>query len=389
MNIALLGPAFRSDQKEANVITLTSLARFFQSRGHRAIIISNREGSLPVHEALDGGVHIYRPHRWLDIPIGQGINPLLVVNQILSPAMAVRTVQRQARLRFDILHGFSAAPILAWREIIGHHLAPQAKLVHTIKSQSQYAVGSYRWSKALNRVDRVLVQNMVTKDHLMRGGVRPEKVQLMRSHINTEKFVTHPDKASLKKRYGYDRGPVIVYYGHLLAVKGVDRLVSIFALVRSKYPTARLLVGWSGLGSRSDFDTLVGKQGLSDAVDIITDEIPIVDLVNLADVAVFPYPHLRSTEANPSCILECIACRVPVVTSRLPELRELLQESRQVLMADSGNVQEYADQVVRLLADQSLRQSITDAAHGILGDYRLDTIGDAHLELYRNLMNRS
>ncbi len=321
------------------------------------------------------------------MPVGRGLNPLLAVNQVLAHAAGVRTIQRRLGFKFDILHGTSSAPILALREILGKWMHQQAATVHTIKSHSQYVGGSYRSARILNGVDRVIAQNNETKTKLIRHGCRPEKIQLIRSHIDTRKFRHLNDRAGLQQKLGLAGKQVVLYYGHLLPVKGVETWLDAFALAYQKNSNLYGVIGWSGLGDRAPYDQQISRLGLSGAVDIRRDGYDIVELVNAADLAVFPYPSLIATEANPSCILECLASQTPVITSRLPELTELFTDQQHLLFSEPKNPNDVAEKILQLLGDVQLQSNLRQAAYGILNQFSLERVGAQHLDLYQELLH--
>lgn len=70
---------------------------------------------------------------------------------------------------------------------------------------------------------------------------------------------------------------------------------------------------------------LVEQLNIKPMVEFILENIKIEDYVNFADVVVLPYRNFLGTEGNPSCLLEAMACKTPVVTTNLPELKEIIE----------------------------------------------------------------
>jgi glycosyltransferase involved in cell wall biosynthesis len=82
----------------------------------------------------------------------------------------------------------------------------------------------------------------------------------------------------------------------------------------------------------------------------------IADLYRLADVAV----SVPSSDGTPISVLEALACGLPVVLSDVPSLREWVQHGREGLFAPAGDVQAISANVVRLLTDDALRQTLSE-----------------------------
>src|SRR3989344_3274696 len=103
---------------------------------------------------------------------------------------------------FDIIHNFSASPLFALKTILAKRYQKNAKTVHTLKSYSRSALGSLYFSRILNLVDAVTVPTQVMAEKLMDYGVKKERIHVIRSHIDTTKFIPL-NKKHLKKKYGY------------------------------------------------------------------------------------------------------------------------------------------------------------------------------------------
>jgi trehalose synthase len=76
----------------------------------------------------------------------------------------------------------------------------------------------------------------------------------------------------------------------------------------------------------------------------------------------------------------------PVVASQVGGIQDQISDGRDgLLVADPYDLQEYAAQLVRVLADAELAERLGSAAHArVLNDY----LGDRHLEQYAELFSR-
>ena len=59
-------------------------------------------------------------------------------------------------------------------------------------------------------------------------------------------------------------------------------------------------------------------------------KVKIEDYVALSDIVLLPYKTLEGTEANPSCVLESMAVKTVVVTSKLPELTAIAKDNKKL-----------------------------------------------------------
>ncbi len=361
MNIAFLSTAFLRGMKESTGITLITLARTLIDRGHSVAIITERREGYPPEEHVRG-VPIYR----------------LFPGRVLAHVRAVRALQRRGGITFDVIHGFSAAPALALRTFLVRVLAaPQAATVHTLKSYSRSSRG-FAW--LLRLVDRVTVPTDVMRQRLCAGGAPPGKTLLLRSFIDLARFAPrgrHP----LRKRYGFTGKKVLLYYGSLFEKKGVMHLLCAFPAVLRAHPSSYLVIA-PRHAVPDDYRAVLEDPALKPHVKLITMEIAVEEYVSAADVVVLPYIDLIGTEGNPSCLLESVACRTPVVTTRQPELLEIFDE-RELFYAEPADDASLAEAIVSVLREPAEAKRRAERAFKKIGQFDVRKVAAQFLRLYQ------
>ena len=124
----------------------------------------------------------------------------------------------------------------------------------------------------------------------------------------------------------------VLYLGTLNLVRRLDTLVEALAIVRRRFPVAKLIFVGDGdvPEDRHSLEQAIEKHGLGDAVEITgwlpTDEAH--DRVCRAAVCVspfYPIPILRST--SPTKLIEYMALQRPVVANEHPEQSAIIAES--------------------------------------------------------------
>ncbi|MEK6940140.1 MAG: glycosyltransferase family 4 protein [Nanoarchaeota archaeon] len=284
---------------------------------------------------------------------------------------------KAVRNNFTIVHNFSASPLFALKTILAKRYHKNAKTVHTLKSYSRSILGSLYFSRLLNFVDMVTVPTQVMAEKLLRCGVKKEKMKVIRSHIDTEKFVPL-DKEKLKVKYGYAGKKVVLYYGSTYFKKGLQNLVKASPAIE-----ANIIIAPRDYPDQHFFESIKNKPNIK----VITDDINVVEYVNLADVVVLPYLNLTATEGNPSSLLEAMACKTALVTTDLPELREIVEPEREVLMATPGDVDSLTLQIKRVLKDASLRKKLAENAYLKVKQFDTKIITKQFVDLYQELVS--
>jgi glycosyltransferase involved in cell wall biosynthesis len=144
----------------------------------------------------------------------------------------------------------------------------------------------------------------------------------------------------------------ILYIGRLVPFKGQSVLIEAIAALRSQAIDARLTLIGEG-PSRDALEGRVRELGLGDAVDFTgavgQDEIRS----HYANADVFCLPSFA--EGVPVVLMEAMAMRVPVVTTRIMGISELVDDGIDGLLVRPGRLDQLVEALTRLAGDPGLR----------------------------------
>ena len=338
MNILLLSNNFLHNGKEATEITINSLAAELEQKGHTVHLIPEKS--------------------------------------ILKTIQKARRIKKEKNIQFDVIHGFSAAPLLASKVILTKlFVSRKAKTVQTLKSYSKHFLGSLHFSFMLNFVDTVTVSIAAFQQK-----INKRNVQVVRSHINTQKFIPL-NQEELKKKYNFSDKKIIFYYGSFYRTKGVPELLQASQKIVQEDPDTIVLL-CPRHSVDQDIQGLVNSLNIQNQVSFVTENVNIVEYLNLADVAVLPYISMIGTEGNPSCLIEAAACKIPIVTSNFSELREMFTPEREVLMAEPGNIPELEAKIRQILQHPDQAKKRAKQAFKKVKQFDLQKIVPEFLNIY-------
>lgn len=190
--------------------------------------------------------------------------------------------------------------------------------------------------------------------YVRRLGVAPERVEVINTPINLERFSTPPEPqkvAALRARLAIPlNSPVILWAGRPAArtQKNLALLLEAFAIVRTKHPGAILLL--AGDTYQADYlPAAIQQRGLQASV-LTPGSVPHAELplyYALCDVFA-----LSSTyEGMPKVVAEAAASGKPVVSTRIPGLEDAVLHGKSGLLCEAGNAQEMAGHLDSLLSD--------------------------------------
>jgi glycosyltransferase involved in cell wall biosynthesis len=158
--------------------------------------------------------------------------------------------------------------------------------------------------------------------------------------------------------------------------KGVDVVIQSLQLIRAQFPKATLDVVGDG-GALLDLKRLTASLGLEDCVRFHgkLDHDKVMSLLQQSDL--FCYP--TGSEGFPKAVLEALACGVPVVTTRVSVLPQLVGDRCGALI-DETSPKAVAEAVKDCVRDPQAYQTMSGRAKETAYQYSLerwrDTIGD-------------
>ncbi|MBI5065257.1 glycosyltransferase family 4 protein [Candidatus Woesearchaeota archaeon] len=354
MNIAFYTNFIDTEIPEATKISVLSLAKEL-SKENKVVIIARHTKNSKKEEILEG-IKIFR------------------FNKLFYP-FGLFLCQKKENLKFDIVQSFSSAPIKIL-DLLFVRLFSRTKIVHNVKSHSKHWLGSYKFAFLLNLADAIITNSNIIKTKLMQNGCK-KKINLINSHIDLTKFKLQKKKNSDKK--------TILYYGPFSKRKGVELLMNAIPKIN------KLVKGieFKFLCKDQNYDEQLYQPLIEDLKEEKNVLIKfgktnnLVDEINNAYLAVFPYPDLIATETNPLSILECVACKTPVLTSDLPEIKEMFDEN-ELLFFSPKNKESLIVKLIYALNSKNLNK-LTEKAFLKIKNYDLKSISKKFLSVYLSL----
>jgi glycosyltransferase involved in cell wall biosynthesis len=189
--------------------------------------------------------------------------------------------------------------------------------------------------------------------------------------------------------------PAIYYVGQLYPWKGAGLVVEVAARV----PEARfVIVGGMPNGERGDPDVDALQRraqalGISDRVDL-RGYLPyrqVAEELAQARAALLPLPDepVARYFTSPLKLFDYMAAGVPIVSSNLPALCEVLRHEDNALLAEAGNADAFAAAIRRLLADPPLATRLGHQARVDVARYSWDARAAALLSFLGSGADRS
>jgi glycosyltransferase involved in cell wall biosynthesis len=190
------------------------------------------------------------------------------------------------------------------------------------------------------------------------------KVVTIPNAVDLDVFKVSNEKQNyIRERYGIGEKEVLLLVaGRVEADKGMDLAVKALPEIVKKRQDVRLMI--VGKGSYyPNLSKIVSRLSLNVKVILCgyvnNDEMPAY--INACDI--FLNPTIRF-EGFPLIIPEVMACGKPIIASRIGGIPSAIEDGRDGILVEPGNVKSLADKVIELIDDQSLADELSENARG-------------------------
>ncbi len=202
------------------------------------------------------------------------------------------------------------------------------------------------------RKKHVMVISESTADEITARGIVQSQVHVVKCGIDHD--IYNIDPGTLK----FER-PTILYVGRLKKYKSIETAIDAMPDIIRQVPEVKLVIVGTG-DHLPILQQRVKKLHLTENVSF-TGFIPQKEKVEyLRRSHLSIYSSLK--EGWGLTNIEANACGTPVLASRVPGLRDSVDEGKSGLLYEYGNVNEFAEKVIKILSDKKFRSDLKRGA---------------------------
>jgi len=181
------------------------------------------------------------------------------------------------------------------------------------------------------------------------------KIRIVPNGVDPEKFKPFEDQAAVKRQFGLENEPCVLFVGSLIPRKGLPFLVEAAKKIVKEYKETKFIIVGEGplrnqLLRKLEAANLSGN--FTFLGNVKEDMLPAV--YNCADV--FALPSIQ--EGQGIVLLEAQASAKPVVAFDVGGVNEAVCNGETGLLVKRGSTDKLADAIMKLLSDQSLREKM-------------------------------
>jgi len=180
---------------------------------------------------------------------------------------------------------------------------------------------------------------------------------------------------------------VIAYIGHFNFIKGVTHLIAAFEQLARRRDDVHLLLVGSGRGNQSRA-VKQGVAALGERASLVERTIDVAALLPRLDVLALPYVASFGHQLFPNLLLEGLASGVPLVSSDIPPVNEVIREGELGYLARAGDASALAAALERALEGRGGREQMACRQRAVCRerfDYRV--VARRHLAVYEGVLH--
>ena len=343
LKVVILVPLFPPRRLGGTEISAYNIAKHLAIRGHEVHVITSLDEGLP-KQSREIGFSIYRVSfpkiplvgillYWLKILFTiRKINPDIVHVQGITLTATVGLINNILFRKTYIIYARGSDIYFSWKykSIIIKHIFNRSTAVIALTSNLKEKI------REINKKDVFVVPNGVDLD----------------------KFDKLVDRYSLRSKMGISaKDKVLLFVGTLKPVKGVKYLIRAMSIIKDFDENVKLLI--VGDGEEKEYLIHLTKRlHLDDSISFIgkvpNEKVP--HYMHVSDLLVQP----SISEGFPVVILEAMAAGLPIVTTNVTGLPEIVCNLKNGLLVEPKNSEDIADKVLLIIHNKGLQKTFSN-----------------------------
>lgn len=189
-------------------------------------------------------------------------------------------------------------------------------------------------------------------------------------------------KSNVKRSFMEDGTIRMICVARFMPEKNHKLLIYAFNKVCEVYPNCKLSLVGEGI-LKKEIQEMVVNLGIEDKVEFLGTRRDVPLLLNQSDIFLLSSNY----EGFGLVIAEAMACGLPIVSTNVGAIYELIEHKHSGILVEKGNVDEFASAVIKLIQDECTRQKISQNAKIEVQKFSLINTVREYEKLYMNLLD--
>lgn len=246
-----------------------------------------------------------------------------------------------------------------------------------------------------NAASKIICISTGLKEHLSKKwNIEDSKLTVLPCAADVNAFGSNHNAERVRRGLGLTDELVVIWVGGFYPWHDLDLLLSSFTRVLQSQPDAKLVLVGDG-PIRQTIAQTVEKNGIQRSV-IMTGAIAHADvpeMMSIADIAVVPSAPVQASgggTGTPLKLFEYMAAGKPVIATAIDQAAEVIRDGHTGLLVEAGDVNRFADAMLRLLNDPAERVRLgQNARQQAIKLYSWEEYTRQLEEIYRDVLGKS
>jgi glycosyltransferase involved in cell wall biosynthesis len=236
--------------------------------------------------------------------------------------------------------------------------------VHDVVPHDRGGVGAQPFRRAFEMMDALICHSEVARQQVIaQFSIAPERVRVIPHGPLFFESQQKNARAVARARCGAKGDECIVLcQGMIRPYKGIEFLIDAWAeLQRSNLQAKLIIAGRGEMDLLNSIRQRIRALRLEDSMQLCFEFAPTETMLSYyqaADIVVYPYKAITTSGA----LMTGIAQRKAIIATSLPPFRELLEDGKNALLCDYGDMGGLTSALQRLIDDPALRDSLANEA---------------------------
>ena len=208
---------------------------------------------------------------------------------------------------------------------------------------------------SIEQSDGVTAVSRFLKEKTITNYSCDKEIKVIPNFVDTDLYKPQVN-GDFKKHLAAENEKLLVHTSNFRVVKRVTDTIRIFEKIHDKIPSKLILVGDGP--DRSECERLCRQIGLDDKVKFLGKQDALVEILTSSDIFLIP----SQSESFGLAALEAMACGLPVISSSVGGLPELIRHNETGYIAEIGDIDRMAKYTLELLSNERKYKMFSDNA---------------------------
>jgi N-acetyl-alpha-D-glucosaminyl L-malate synthase BshA len=260
-------------------------------------------------------------------------------------------------------------------------------MVTTLHGTDITLVGNHPFYKpavsfSINKSDVVTSVSQSLKDDTYKLFNIKKDIHVIPNFIELDKNITDPTIPCNRSVMAKGEERIITHISNFRKVKRIPDIIRIFHKVQLEIPAKLMMVGDGP--EKEKAEALCQELGIQDKVIFFGNSNEIDKILSYTDLFLLP----SETESFGLAALEAMAWGVPVISSNSGGLPEVNFEGLSGFLSDVGNIDEMAQNAIKILKDDTVLCEFKKNALGVAKRFDIKNILPLYVDLYQKAIKK-